>query len=148
MPPSATPVTAPPYVQDKADNFRPESDFPAGTVIKATWSMTANKYVASPDQRTTLYLNKGFLEVWVSGEQEWIAPNGKGGMADGDHVTFQTDGNLVLYAGEAAVWASNSTWGCGVWNSNVCVLDIQNDGNVVIYNSITLESVWASGTAR
>jgi hypothetical protein len=148
MPPSANQIQVPPYVQDKADNFRPESDYPSGTVINATWTMTMNNYVAAPDERTTLFLNKGFLEVWRDGEQRWIAPNGKGGMADGDHVTFQSDGNLVLYSGDAAQWASNTTWGCGVWNSYVCVLDIQNDGNVVIYNSLSLSAVWATGTQR
>jgi len=53
---------------------------------------------------------------------------------------MQTDGNLVLYAGGAAVW-STGTNGTGSQNRLV----MQSDGNLVIYTQLN-HPVWASKT--
>lgn len=52
-------------------------------------------------------LLRGLLEVWRDGDHVWTAPQSSGG----DHVDFQTDGNLVVYSGGSPVWASDTTWG-------------------------------------
>lgn len=53
---------------------------------------------------------------------------------------YQTDGNLVLYAGGRALWAS----GTDGRPAGVCIM--QNDGNLVIYPPDASNVVWASGT--
>ncbi len=52
---------------------------------------------------------------------------------------MQSDGNLVLYQGETAVWASNTT------NNPGAFLEIQDDGNLVIYTA-ERRALWASNT--
>ena len=59
-------------------------------------------------------------------------------------LVMQSDCNLVLYSwppgrSEVAVWASHSNVGSG------CSLQMQNDGNLVIYNG-TGKAIWATGT--
>lgn len=66
-----------------------------------------------------------------SGGQHLTSPNGK------YILTMQSDGNLVLYQGSTALWASN-TGGPG----RRAVM--QSDGNLVIYSGST--AVWSSGT--
>ena len=53
---------------------------------------------------------------------------------------MQEDGNLVIYTGDDATWASN-TWKKGHY------LIMQDDGNLVIYDSFK-KAVWASNTAQ
>ncbi len=57
---------------------------------------------------------------------------------------MQTDGNFVLYHGTASnqgspYWASNTNRGAGSYH-----LDMQSDGNLVVYNGST--PIWASNT--
>ncbi|WP_203830946.1 ricin-type beta-trefoil lectin domain protein [Actinoplanes palleronii] len=53
-------------------------------------------------------------------------------------LNLQPDGNLVIYKGPRAIWASNTTNGARFLN--------QPDGNLVIYRADNT-SVWASNTA-
>ena len=86
-------------------------------------------------------------------------------------LTMQSDGNLVLYQGSAALWASNTVGkgadeaimqgdgnfvlytssGSPVWASNTAgnsgaYIELQNDANLVIY-SASGSALWASNTA-
>lgn len=54
-------------------------------------------------------------------------------------VTLQDDGNLVLYAGEQAVWSTETN------GKSVQRAELQDDGNFVLYASDG--AVWASQTA-
>ncbi|MGE5451698.1 MAG: reprolysin-like metallopeptidase [Acidobacteriota bacterium] len=54
-------------------------------------------------------------------------------------LTYQTDGNLVAYAGSVPLWASG-TVGRGVGRAVM-----QGDGNLVVYNAAN-QPLWASGT--
>jgi hypothetical protein len=91
---------------------------------------------------------------------------------NGDYtLIMQGDGNLVLYQGSTALWASNTVGSGGdeaimqgdgnfvvctssgspVWSSGTAgnagaYLDVQNDGNVVIY-SASGSALWSTGTA-
>jgi hypothetical protein len=91
---------------------------------------------------------------------------------NGDYtLIMQGDGNLVLYQGSTALWASNTVGsaadeaimqgdgnfvlytssGTPVWASNTAgnagaYLEVQNDGNVVIY-SASGSVLWSTGTA-
>lgn len=56
-------------------------------------------------------------------------------------LTFQTDGNLVLYGpGQTVLWASNTGPKTGVSK-----LTMQSDGNLVIYGN-NGQALWSSGT--
>jgi hypothetical protein len=76
---------------------------------------------------------------WSSDTWQW--------WKQGLYAVYQHDGNLVVYntAGQP-VWASN-TWGC-----YTCVLAVQADGNVVIYDTNRSNDtwnwtpIWATGT--
>jgi len=55
-------------------------------------------------------------------------------------LTFQTDGNLVLYGpGQTVLWASNTA------KKGISRLTMQSDGNLVIYGNDS-KPKWASGT--
>lgn len=85
---------------------------------------------------------------------------------------YQTDGNLVLYAGSRALWASGTygrpvgstdmqadgnlviytdshqpIWASNTWGQNGNVLKVQDDGNVVLYNT-SGRAVWATNTVQ
>jgi hypothetical protein len=53
---------------------------------------------------------------------------------------MQNDGNLVLYNGTSAVWAS------GTSGNGKSVLLVQSDGNTVIYTQGSGGAMWATGT--
>jgi hypothetical protein len=55
-------------------------------------------------------------------------------------LAMQTDGNLVLYSGTCALWASNTN------GKPVAVCIMQGDGNLVLYNG-SAKAVWASNTS-
>jgi putative Ig domain-containing protein/carbohydrate binding protein with CBM6 domain/glycosyl hydrolase family 95 len=91
---------------------------------------------------------------------------------NGDYtLIMQGDGNLVLYQGSTALWASNTAgtaadeaimqgdgnfvvytssgtalWASGTAGNSGAYLDVQNDGNVVIY-SASGTALWSTGTA-
>jgi hypothetical protein len=54
---------------------------------------------------------------------------------------YQGDGNLVLYDGDAALWATNTNG----TSTGACIL--QGDGNLVLYDAGAIP-VWASGTSQ
>jgi hypothetical protein len=108
--------------------------------------MNDNNGVWSQDDGTELAMQQGFLEVWHGFDDHvWTAT-----LTRGSYVTFQTDGNLVVYnSGNSAVWASNT--GEATCGPITCYLDIQNDGNVVIYlhsSPLWYTSVWATNTVK
>lgn len=82
------------------------------------------------------YQLDGNLVLSVGGVAKW--GTGTNGSTAG-HVSFQSDGNLVVYDGSGrALWAS------GTNNKGATDMDLQTDGNLVIYNQST--PLWASHT--
>ena len=101
-----------------------------------------------------------------------LAANQSLASCNGDYsLIMQGDGNLVLYQGSTALWASNTVGsgadeailqgdgnfvlytssGTPVWASNTAgntgaYLQVQNDGNVVVY-SASGSMLWSTGTA-
>ena len=97
-----------------------------------------------------------------------LAPGESVSSCDGQHVlVMQGDGNLVLYHGGTATWASHTNgtdaryaimqgdgnlvvyggparWASGTWGHGGAWLAVQDDGNVVIYVGGT--PIWATGT--
>jgi len=55
-------------------------------------------------------------------------------------LTYQGDGNLVLYFGSSPLWSSN-TWGTAPGQ-----VAMQGDGNLVVYNA-SGSAIWASNTS-
>ena len=58
-----------------------------------------------------------------------------------DICPIQDDGNLVLYAGDSAVWASNTDG-----HPDSVEFVVQDDHNVVLYDYESREVFWASNT--
>src|SRR5262249_15755065 len=57
-------------------------------------------------------------------------------------LVMQSDGNLVVYQGSSAVWASNTAGHDS--GTNQCAAQFQTDGNFVVYNGS--KPLWASNT--
>lgn len=89
------------------------------------------------DGNMVLYAGQGVSHaLWVSNTE------GRGGYA-----VFQTDANFVIYD-----WNDLPVWSSGLVNGNTAWLDVQNDGNVVIYATGTRTCfgqcpLWATGTS-
>ncbi|CAG8799354.1 36397_t:CDS:1, partial [Gigaspora margarita] len=66
-----------------------------------------------------------------------VSPNGE------HRLVMQTDGNLVLYSGSTAIWASNT---CGK-GAGPYRMALQTDGNLVVYAGNGLP-MWASNTYK
>ena len=69
------------------------------------------------------------------GDQSVLSPDGR------FRLTYQTDGNLVLYR-----WDDVPLWASGTWGTNPGQAVMQSDGNLVVYQS-SGRPIWASGTA-
>lgn len=110
------------------------------TNLGGGWRMNNNQAVFSPDGKTELVLLRRLLEVWVNGDHVWTAAQSSGG----DFVTFQHDGNLVVYtsAGQP-VWASHTEGICG---TDGCHLAIENTGNVAVEDDALFINYWETGT--
>ena len=107
----------------------------------------------------------------LTANQQLTANQSLASCNGGYTLIMQGDGNLVLYQGGTALWASNTAGsaadeaimqgdgnlvlytssGTPVWASNTAgnagaYLEVQNDGNVVIY-SASGSTLWSTGTA-
>ena len=97
----------------------------------------------------------GFCAQRLAAPGGAVAPGGCGSMAAGQGITvgqslrscdgrftlaMQYDGNLVLYQGGAAIWATGS------WGSTGYAAVMQNDGNLVLYD-VTNRALFASNTS-
>lgn len=132
------PPTAPPTIDIPASDVSPFAE----RVFQEGFSMSDGGEVYSIDGRTMLFMNRGLLQVWVDNSHKWTAGQSSGGNV----VRFQTDGNLVVYSGSNAVWASNTSWACG--NVGItCYLVISDNGNVFIRDWGGF-LIWQTGTAR
>lgn len=58
-------------------------------------------------------------------------------------LVMQWDGNLVLYNGGQAIWASHTNRG---WRQNGYECRMQEDGNLVVYDRDSWQAIWSSGT--
>jgi hypothetical protein len=89
--------------------------------------------------RITLDYGNGSLGLFIAdGGLRIIWVSGGNGTTPG-HVSFQSDGNLVVYdSSDKPVWASNTN------NQGATRLDLQDDGNLVIYRNST--ALWATDT--
>ncbi len=108
-----------------------------GNSLATNVPMTANKALCSPDGNwvAVYQTNDGNLVVYDTrtSASTWSLVTmgvGAAAMLATGKVLIQNDCNLVVYAGtpQAPIWSSGTnTWG------NACVLNMQNDGNLVIY---------------
>ena len=99
-----------------------------------------------------------------------LFPNQSRMSVDGRfRLTYQSDGNLVLYSGSSPLWASNTSgttagttemqgdgnlvvydgfhnavWSSQTYGYSGAFLVVQSDGNLVIYNSVY--AIWATNT--
>jgi hypothetical protein len=120
-----------------------------------TWRDPGSRLVVQNDGNVVIYRQSG-TAAWAT--NTWRrAPTAKGDdMRPGEALiynqsltsangrfrfTYQSDGNLVLYDGLTALWAS------GTSGRSVGVCIMQADGNLVIYDQSD-RPIWASGTWR
>ncbi|BBN17254.1 protein MpGH17.21 [Marchantia polymorpha subsp. ruderalis] len=68
------------------------------------------------------------------------------------HMELQPDGNAVVYVGSVERWGLRSSadarWASNTWgrNDGAHRIDVQDDGNTVMYNEAN-EAIWATNTA-
>ncbi len=116
----------------------------------STGGIGTNQYLQSANgQYFAVFQTDGNLVVYrgtpaANGGAIWASNTG--GKAPGGSVQMQGDGNLLVYApGAAPQWASG-TDGAGV--NRPMTLIMQNDGNLVIYDSQGGEALWSTQTGR
>jgi hypothetical protein len=143
-----------------------EASLPAATL--AEWSVVPG---AAPSGTPSCTSSTSGSCGELTANQE-LTSNQSLASCNGDYsLIMQSDGNLVLYQGSTALWASGTVGsgadeailqgdgnfvvytsaGSPVWASNTAgdtgdYLDVQNDGNVVIYSS-SGSALWSTGTA-
>ena len=69
-----------------------------------------------------------------------------GGLITPREFIMQTDGNLVLYSTDG-----EARWASGTWNNPGAFLNVQDDGNLVVYRAgsqteTAANALWASGS--
>jgi len=106
--------------------------------------LATNQFLISPNTRFLAVMQDDcnfvvYDSSFNPGKPTWASgTNGRGTTCE---VTMQNDGNLVVYEGSTALWASNTYVASGAQNPYTVVM--QNDGNLVLYGKAT----WASNTA-
>ena len=97
--------------------------------------MTSIKFKPDNIFKTVLdNTNQG--KAYVGDNKKLYSPNGK------YYLTFQTDGNLVIYTDKGS-----ATWSSGTFGNPSAVLVLQKDGNLVIYKDNSFNSaIWSSQT--
>ena len=107
------------------------SGMDAGTSLKDGQSLVSpnGKFTLQLKSNGNLVLMGGGLLLWDSGT-----------IGDApDYVAMQGDGNFVIYQGQRPIWMSGSQQG----DFGNYVLDVQNDGDVVIYSPLN-KPIWDS----
>jgi hypothetical protein len=100
--------------------------------------MHMGDYITSADGRFAFaFSGDGYLNIYEvsTGNTLWWSS----ASAEGGELDMQTDGNLVLYSGSSAVWATGTEGHPGAY------LVMQNDGNLVLYDSMG-SPLWATNT--
>jgi hypothetical protein len=111
-------------------------------VTPPTWqpsfavAKTCGEAVTWHSPNAYLYYDGGQLAsgATLSAGRQLASPDGR------FHMRMQTDGNLVVYQGNTALWASHTNGKGGA------KAIMQSDGNLVVYTS-NGTPVWASGTS-
>ena len=140
--------------------------------IGALYSTNNSIVNSATDLAATFSFGNAKLGVFC-GDTETAMRNGNDLYSESGQyrLAFQSDGNLVLYDGGSAIWAtgtSNNADKVGLYNDGHFIatkngqakwttnrygypktfLSVQNDGNIVEYDWTNLNAVWASNTAR
>lgn len=84
----------------------------------------------------------GKLVLYKSANNQVLWRSGMGFKA----CIMQTDGNLVVYTNPSKSNKSGAVWASNTYRNDDAFLAIQDDGNVVIYNSNNTRALWATGT--
>ena len=112
------------------------TDIPAGTRLDKEESFTTT------DGRTRLTMQKdGNLVVYVNNEAVWATNTSFWGSRRGpagDHVVWEKNGDLVLYASDGKV-----AWAADTDQSDGARLTLQDNGKLAIYDKND-KQVWAS----
>jgi hypothetical protein len=104
-----------------------------GTILQS--GTDVQSYVVSPRDAGLLNWSAGQLTLYPGQEVK---------LLNGTFLTFQVDGNLVVYnSSNVALWASNTS-GHDCSPSQNCKAVFQTDGNFVIYRGTTV--LWATST--
>ncbi|HEY2697991.1 MAG TPA: hypothetical protein VGJ45_21205 [Pseudonocardiaceae bacterium] len=109
------------------------------------WQNNSSAYwQVSPNGRNVLKLvqeDPATIELAVDHDNSGALSWQNGYSLGSNYAVWQRDGNLVVYRGSTATWASGTSGVCG----GQCSLWVQDDGNVVIYKGNS--AVWATNTS-
>lgn len=104
-------------------------------------SLTRGQQITSASGRYHLILQRDGNVVTYTATGRPLFYSGSYGA---DRLTLQGDGNLVAYAGSRAIWDA------GTWREGRLRLDVQDDGNAVLYRNASSPawySAYDTGTA-
>ncbi|WP_052313280.1 glycerophosphodiester phosphodiesterase family protein [Terriglobus roseus] len=103
-----------------------------GTAVMGTRSeLEVGTYLKSAGGARLTLTSSGLKSIDATGTSRW-APSGAG-----NRLILQEDGNLVLYSGTTASWASNTVGSGAIW------LVIRDDGSFALFNKQN-QQVWVS----
>jgi len=110
-----------------------------GSVLNSGGILYPNYYLLSPDTRFVLIQQGDGNLVLYDQRNTVLWQNNKAGQSVAYTTLQAADGNFVEYAnGGSAIWAAYSSGGAH--------LNMQNDGNLVLYNSTWSTAVWQTNT--
>ena len=107
------------------------------TYFPAKWNIGTSVLRSCSGKFTLIYQNDGNLVLYKNTNKPiWATmTNGK----SSNLLTFQTDGNLVIYN------YNNPIWGAQCHNKGGRYIILQDDGNLVVYTADN-RPIWASDT--
>ncbi len=119
-----------------------------------TWYDGSHSSTTSCNDNTLelLYQNDNNFVLYCNGSTPLWSTKTNTSLSDiiPDHVSFQGDGNFVLYYDlvnpSLGTFITEVGWASGTNNKSAAKLVLQGDANLVIYNSSD-KAIWASNTS-
>lgn len=119
-------------VLDKYINLKDVWAVCGASVMGTNSELEKGTYIKSGNGAKLSLTNSGELVATdPSGTTRWTAPG------TGDRLILQPDGNLVLYSGDSAVWATGTDGKGGAW------LSIRDDGSFIVSTKEN-QTIWTS----
>lgn len=113
--------------------------------IGGNWSWTA----CSGRNLNLVYQTDGNFVLYCNNSPIWSTRTENEPLQTPDYTEFQPDGNLVVYGNDLNPYGPNPLpdWASNTNNQGAVYMQLQGDGNVVIYTAGYKKALWATGTS-